>query len=74
MDHLAIPAPNKAYRFLRDQYPFFRHGLLINAFNKPLLMLFKKAITDDPDVLRVIKQQKVRRAELTVVIKPRIQG
>jgi hypothetical protein len=41
LDHLTIPAPNRAYKFLRDQYPFFRHGLLINAYNTPILLLFK---------------------------------
>lgn len=56
IDYLALPAPQKAYRFLRDQYPFFKHGLLINAFDRPLLVLFKNAVSKDRDILNAIKQ------------------
>ena len=56
IDYLALPVPQKAYRFLRDQYPFFRHGLLISAFDRPLLVLFKNAVSRDKELLKAIKQ------------------
>lgn len=73
LDYLALPVPGKALKFLRDQYPFFLHGLLITAYETPVLMLFERVVRKDRELHAIIKTLKTRKKKLAVSLKPRIQ-